>query len=288
VRRRKQIGVIWKQIFKLATPPFLVQLAKSAGRLIYNQSADIFGLSGDYHNWDEALAASKGYASEIILEKTKSALLRVKNGEAVYERDSVLFDEIKYSWPVLAGLMWVAAGNGGRLNVLDLGGSLGSTYFQNRKFLQALPEVRWNIIEQAGHVETGKIWFEDDYLRFYAEIADCLEDTQPNVVLLSGILQYLENPHKVFNQIMALSSNHIIIDRTPFWDGPKDRLCVQKVPPSIYAVSYPCWIFSRPQFDAFLNETWQIITDFSSVESLEAPVKTVWLGLVLERKKQGK
>ena len=121
--------------------------------------------------------------------------MKVKNGEAVYERDSVLFDEIEYAWPGLAGLMWSRLRCGGTLNVLDFGGSLGSTYFQNRAFLSVLPGVRWNIVEQSRHVETGKAWFEDDRLRFYPDIADCLADTQPNVVLLSNVLQYLEHPY---------------------------------------------------------------------------------------------
>jgi putative methyltransferase (TIGR04325 family) len=72
--------------------------------------------------------ASTGYDSEIILEKTRDALLKVKNGEAAYERDSVLFDEIQYAWPLLTSLMWVAAQAKGILNVLDFGGSLGTTY----------------------------------------------------------------------------------------------------------------------------------------------------------------
>ena len=232
------------------------------------------------------MVASTGYHSEIILEKTRAALLKVKNGEAAYERDSVLFDEIQYAWPMLAGLMWVAARCGGTLNVLDFGGSLGSTYFQNRAFLSALPRLRWNIVEQSRHVETGKAWFEGDCLHFYANIAACLAENQPNVVLFSSVLQYLENPYAVFEQILGLSCDWIIIDRTPFWIGPTDRLCVQRVPASIYSVSYPCYILSMPRFHAYLEEkSLQIMAEFDSLDSLSAPVKAVWKGLILEKKK---
>lgn len=41
------------------------------------------------------------------------ATLKVKRGEAVFERDSVLFDEIQYSWPVTAALI-----RNGRLHLL--------------------------------------------------------------------------------------------------------------------------------------------------------------------------
>ena len=275
-----------KELVKLITPPFLINIAKRIRQSSGNRSTDAYGLSGDYHSWNEAMAASAGYDSGIILEKTRSALLKVKNNEAVYERDSVLLDEIDYAWPVLAGLMWVAAHHGGTLNVLDFGGSLGSTYFQNRTFLSGLPVVRWNIVEQTRHVETGKAWFEDNRLRFFADIAGCLANTQPNIVLLSSVLQYLEQPYIVIDQIMTLPCDHVIIDRTPFWSGPTDRLCVQSVSPSIYPASYPCWIFSRPKFQAFLKETWQIVADFNSLDNLSAPVKTIWQGMILDRKKR--
>lgn len=270
-----------KDMIRMATPPVFIHLAK---RLRGNGPTGAHGLSGDYRSWDEAMAASTGYGNRIILEKTKAALLKVKNGEAAYERDSVLFDEIQYAWPLLAGLMWVAARSGGTLNVLDFGGSLGSTYFQNRAFLSDLPWVRWNIIEQSRYVETGNASFKDDRLHFYPDIAACQADTGPNVVLLSSVLQYLERPYTVFDQILGLPCNHIIIDRTPFWAGPTDHLCVQTVPPTIYPASYPSWIFSRQLFHAYLNEKWQIKAAFDSLDSLSAPVKAVWQGLILERR----
>jgi len=275
------MGMRIREVIKLVTPPGLIYLAR---RLRGNSAA--YGLSGDYHSWKDAMAASTGYDSGIILEKTRAALMKVKNGEAAYERDSVLFDEIQYAWPLLAGLMWVAARCGGTLNVLDFGGSLGSTYFQNRAFLSALPRLRWNIVEQSCHVETGQAWFEDDCLHFYADIAACLAENQPNVVLFSSVLQYLENPYAVFDQLLGLPCDWFIIDRTPFWMGPTDRLCLQRVPPSIYPASYPCQIFSMPRFHAYLEDkSLQIMAEFDSLDSLSAPVKAVWKGLILERRK---
>ena len=270
-------------MIKLVTPPVFIHLAK---RLRGNEPTGFYGLTGDYRGWNEAKAASTGYDSEIILENTRAALLKVKNGEAAYERDSVLFDEIQYSWPFLAGLMWVAARCGGTLNVLDFGGSLGSTYFQNRVFLSVLPGVRWNVIEQPRHVETGKALFEDDRLRFYADIADCLADTQPNVVLLSSVLQYLERPYTVLDQILQLPCDHVIVDRTPFWAGPTDHLCVQTVPPSIYPASYPSWIFSRQRFHSHLHEDWEIMVTFDNPDRLAGPVDFAYQGVIIARSNQ--
>lgn len=277
-----------KEIVKLLFPPLLQNCCRSLlnRRIMPNSNGEIqYGLLGDYRSWADAMAASAGYDNAIILEKTKAALLKVKNGEAVYERDSVLFDEIQYAWSLLAGLMWVAAQSGGRLNVLDFGGSLGSTYFQNRAFVRHLPEVKWNIVEQSQHVEVGKAWFEDEHLKFYTRVEDCLAETQPNVVLLSGVLQYLEQPFEILSKLLRQSCNRLIIDRTPFWEGPTDRLCVQHVPPEIYPASYPCWIFSTKKILPHLGDEWKIIADFDGFDKLKAPIKAIWRGMILERKK---
>src|SRR5215475_3829712 len=98
-----------------------------------------YGWKGDYSSWEAAKKQAGSYDDGIILEKVEQAALKVRNGEATYERDSVLFDRIEYSWPLLAALMWVAARNKGKLTVADFGGSLGSSYFQNKVFLEGLP-----------------------------------------------------------------------------------------------------------------------------------------------------
>jgi putative methyltransferase (TIGR04325 family) len=245
---------------------------------------EILRLSGDYATWSDALSESTGYNADVILQMTTEALHKVKQGEAVYERDTVLFNEVQYTWPLLAGLMWVAARCNGCLNVLDFGGSLGSTYFQNRTFLKGLNGVRWNIVEQARHVEVGKQAFQDEYLKFYETTNTCLAETKPRVLVLSGVLQYLENPHKVLIELLSTSCDHLIIDRTPFWEGATDRLCVQHVPSRIYPASYPCWVFSIDRFRAALNREWEIIAEFESLDNFPSPVETKWKGLCAIRR----
>src|SRR2546423_4469658 len=133
-----------KGIVKEILPPVLVKLLTRTSR---------YGWKGNYSTWQEAIRHCNGYDSPGILEKVKFSALKVKKGVAPYERDSVLFDRIAYSWPLLASLLWIAAKNRGRLNVLDFGGSLGSSYFQNRQFISGLNEIRWYVIEQPNFVE---------------------------------------------------------------------------------------------------------------------------------------
>lgn len=283
-----------RQFLAWLTPPAVVQGYRALrrggqqGQATLGEAAPAPGihLSGDYPSWDAALADSTGYDADVILEKTKAALLAVKRGEAIYERDSVLFDEIQYAWPLLAGLMWVAAQQDGSLNVLDFGGSLGSTYFQNRHFLAGLRQVRWNIVEQPQQVAVGKRWFEDEQLRFYASLAECLTATQPQVILLGSVLQYLEQPYDLLDELAATPCPHLILDRTPFWAGGTDRLCVQQVPSAIYAASYPSWIFAAQRFRAILSLHWAVLAEFDNPDRLPGPVPFAYRGLIARRHQQ--
>jgi putative methyltransferase (TIGR04325 family) len=225
-----------------------------------------YGFIGNYDSWESAQQQSSGYDSSLILERTTAACLKVRSGEAAYERDSVIFDEIQYAWPLLAGLMWIAAVSKGRLNVLDFGGALGTTYYQNRQFLRGLSSLRWNIVEQPLYVERGRALFENDILRFYDSIQECLQQTSPQVMLLSAVLQYLKDPYGLLHEIFQHPFAFVLIDRTPFQDKPTDRLCVQRVRPDIFDASYPAWIFSITKFRSVLSHR-EIISEFTSFES---------------------
>ena len=246
------------------------------------------GFEGDFATWEEACAQCTGYADKRILAKVLDATLKVKCGEAAFERDSVLFDEIEYAWPVLAGLMSAAARACGRLNVLDFGGALGSVYFQNLAFLQTLPEVRWNVIEQSHFVEAGRSCIEHGPLHFYRTIEECLSQTQPTVVLLSSVLQYLESPTEVLRRLSATGAASLIIDRTPFATGDQGRLMVQHVPPRIYSASYPMRVFSYRELIDSLDTDWRVVALNESPEGVQCSkegFEFTFCGLLLETRK---
>jgi putative methyltransferase (TIGR04325 family) len=122
--------------------------------------------AGHYANWADALRDSEGYDTPLILNKTRDALLQVKNGQAVYERDSVLFDKIEHSFPLLAGLLRAAVAQEGNLCLVDFGGALGSSYFQCRAFLKPVRQLQWLVVEQPAHVQCGRKDFQSDELFF--------------------------------------------------------------------------------------------------------------------------
>jgi putative methyltransferase (TIGR04325 family) len=249
---------------------------------IYRALSSSTGFFGDYKSWDLALKVSGGYDSDVILNKVKDALLKVKNGEAIYERDSVLFDKVEYSWPLLAGLLWVAGQNGNRLNIVDFGGSLGSSYFQNRNMLSHLHELKWNIVEQKKFVECGKRFFEDEHLKFYYTLGDCLKEQAASTILLSSVIQYLEKPYDLLEDVKRRKFQYIIIDRTAFLDVGDDRITVQRVPTEIYQASYPAWFLNRDKFLAFLANRYDVVADFESNDRADIP--SVFKGYIFRLK----
>lgn len=235
------------------TPPIIVELIKRIRR----KKGILF--DGNYLSWKSALEKSSGYDAENILNKVLDSTLKVQSGEAIFERDSVLFDKIQYSWPALTGLLWAAARNNGNLNILDFGGALGSSYFQNRKFLSKLPQLRWNIVEQSHYVKAGQQHINNETIRFYESIEDCLKENKPNVIVLSGVLQYLELPDNFIKNLSYIGAQIMILDRTPTAPIATNRLVIQHVPKSIYTASYPMWVFSRKELLSTLAKNWRII-----------------------------
>jgi putative methyltransferase (TIGR04325 family) len=211
--------------------------------------------SGDYASWGDAKKNCSGYDSQIIFDKAKISALVVRDGKAVFERDTVVFHKEEFCWETLGCLMSVAAANHGNLRVLDFGGALGSFYFQHKKFLNALPSLSWHVVEQPHFVEFGAFQLEDGVLRFSRSISQVCGVATPEVIYFGSVLEYLPNPFSILDEVFNSGVQNIIIDRTGFLEGPLDRLTVQNVPPHIYEASYPAWFFSRPKFESFMQSS---------------------------------
>ena len=253
-----------KAIIRNWLPPAILNNIKNfKGSGVYFQ--------GNYSNWQTAANVCQGYDDKEILAKVLASTLKVKKGEAVYERDSVLFDHIEYTWPVTSGLMWAAARSGGRLNVLDFGGSLGSSYFQNRKFLQTIPELLWNVVEQPHYVEAGRSYIEDGHLHFYQNIDDCLKENNSNVVLLSSVLQYLQEPFEILDKLLSSKIDTFIFDKTSYSKSSNVGLIkIQHVPENIYKASYPCHFFIEKDVVNHIEDRgYKLIEEFKSLDELD-------------------
>ena len=227
-----------------------------------------WGWFGDFLNWQAAQATCVGYDSDEIIEKVRASALKVKNGEAAFERDSILFFEEENDENLLKCLEKATNSlkkekNGdfteGVLRVIDFGGSLGSTYFQHQKTLKKYPNLIWCVVEQSHYVDIGKREFEKENLYFEYTLQTAFERFKPNFFLLNSVLQYIEKPYDLLKQVKNLGIPYILIQRTPMIEDTQDRITQQIAHPSVYKASYPSWVFGEKYFKSKLANSWTIV-----------------------------
>lgn len=202
--------------------------------------------SGDYPSMEAARQHCDGYDAAAITEKCKAALLEVKAGRALFERDSILYHEARYSWQLLTVVQQVALQQGGKVEVLDFGGALGSLYFQHRTWWEAIPGLQWHVIDQPALMEVGRAHAASAQLHFHNDLDAFLANYRPDVLVLSGVLQYLDDPHAWVRKVVDWGIPYILVMRTALIEGTqRDVLTVQRVWKHIYDASYPSWFFDK-------------------------------------------
>lgn len=215
-----------------------------------------------FATWAEAAGRASGYDAAAILERAVRAAALVRDGGAAFERDTVTFAQREVYHPLVTWLLY-AARTHGALRLMDFGGALGSLYYQHRFLLDDLPGLRWGVVEQAHVVQAGRAGFETAALGFFDTIADCVAAIQPNFVLLSSVLQYLEEPYALLDQILAQRFPYVLVDRTMARRGMAEEIAVQHVPPSIYPASYPLWLLDAERLEAcFAHHGYRVLDRF--------------------------
>lgn len=224
-----------------------------------NESQCVY--EGDFKSWKDAEDNSSGYGEKNILEKVKESTLAVLSGKAVYERDSALFKDKKISFHLMAYIAKLGLSRE-RIVIVDFGGALGSTYLQNREFLKSLPvDIEYNIVEQQSFVNEGKKLFKEDNL---VNFVYSLDEIQENIdlILFSGVLQCVEEYEKIILKVLERRIEYVIIDRTPI--SKRERICIQKVPDSIYEASFPIRIFKKERLLALFTGQYDLGYEFHS------------------------
>jgi putative methyltransferase (TIGR04325 family) len=215
-------------------------------------------MTGPCTDWDAARRLSVGYDAPLILERVLAATREVAAGRADHERDAVLFAQPEPRFPLLAGLLHAAAAAQGRLHVIDFGGALGSVYWQYRRDLAGLVDLRWTVVEQAAFVEVGQREFGHGPLQFALTVEEAATTLRAPLVLVSSVLQYLPQPWELIERVAAVGASGLLIDRIPVSDEAQDQACVQHVPPRVYPASYPSWVFSRARLLERLDPSWAL------------------------------
>lgn len=229
------------------------------GRIIYRAG---------YLDWGSAVAGSGGYADPSILARIEQATDAVVSGRAPAERDGVLLPSSPLPFHLVAPMLAAAMRNGGRLRVLDFGGSLGTQFRLCRPLLDAVVSLDWVVVEQADFVRVGRARFEGGGLRFAVSIEEALVNGEPDVILLCSVVQFLPPEHPLFGYLARSAATFLVVERTPFREADDDAIYVQEVPAVIYRARYPMRALSHVRW---LKETlagWQLLHEESSSEGV--------------------
>lgn len=231
---------------------------------------------GVFDDWESALGKCTGYDANEIFEKVMASAIAVRDGKACYERDSVLFYETKYNYPLVLHICGIAKEYANQINIIDWGGSLGSAYFQNRKLLQVFNiTYKWTVIEQEHFVAFGKNNLCDQHLGFEYNLQMVRNIEKYNCIIFGSVLQYINFSDELLEQVVKLMIPYIIIERTPL--GDKDYYLVERVKEPIYEASYPLHVLNREKLYTFLSkhgytliDEWE--TDYDSPIKIKADI----------------
>lgn len=237
---------------------------------------------GDFKSWADAKARTTGYEDGEILRRVRASALAVKAGEIAFELDSTRFVDYQFNWELVASLQHAALRSGTALDVVDFGGSLGSSYFQHKPLLANIGVTSWQVVEQPHFVRCGQAEIAEGNLSFAESLEETRRPGTPQTLLLSGVLQCLEDPWAFIGKAIGMGFNFIIVDRTGFNPLGGDRLTIQRVPKRIYRASYPCWFFDQPTFERHFATCYSTVFRFKAQDRANIP--SIYRGFLFERK----
>ena len=226
----------------------------------------------------------------MILNKIKKKLLERKSGFFLYKNQNIKealkscknYDDIEsagfratenidfndlsnklLSYQVISCLLrFCNESNNKKLNVLDFGGGNGSYYFLSKSFLEKI-EINWDIVEKEFIFNLGNSmnFYKNHKIKFYKDIKDI--KNIPDVIIVSGSLQYLDEPEKKMKELSSLGAKYIILDRTQFLkkSGISKILTIQRWNSFGKILETACWILSKKDIYDNING-YEMINEF--------------------------
>lgn len=233
--------------------------------LLYDEDVSEVRYLGDYDSWDHAKRECRGYEDEAIIHRVIHSVEKVLKGDAAWERDGYLFYKQKYVYRICAAVLRCAVQNKNTgVRILDVGGALGSTYFQNKNYWADVKNLEYIVAEQDAFAGYGHKHLEDGALRFIKSIEDYGDYGSFDMVLMSASLQYIPQWREIVSKIKLLKPRYIILDRLLVSD--RRRICKETVPEFIYKSSYPVMIYSEKEMENFWGPDYKLMEeDISSV-----------------------
>jgi putative methyltransferase (TIGR04325 family) len=228
-----------RDVARLLTPPILLAAARRlAGRRAGPPDRLPSALQGPFATWAEAVAEADGWESPAIVARTRELGRQLQRGEIAFQQDALVHPRIRYSPAILALIAMLAARSGGRVDVIDVGGSIATNYQQNHKVLApflARGACRWRVVETPAMAALGRAEFAAPGLAYFDSWEAALAEGGPAAgVLFGSSLQSLADPWAALAAAAEAGAELIAADRLLLMPGLEDRIFVQHTEPDRY------------------------------------------------------
>jgi putative methyltransferase (TIGR04325 family) len=294
-----------KPYIQQITPPILWRMLQSARRKfrasepsrprpIVPNAPNIsptppLGFSGDFLTFEDALLACKAfdkddnYQNQSIVSSTLERTAVVRDS---FLKGTVGPVDVK-TLRLLAAIESLLLDSGLKhLTVVDFGGAMGNHFFKIRPVLSKCIALRWIVVDLPRTVEVARGAFNYEGLEYVADV-EALKGQSVDLVLASSSVHYTPAPYEFIKKLFNLDPRWFLLDRTPLYQGGRDRIVMQRVPPQIYDAAYPCTFLSDSKLKRFFQEngwetrlSWFLEEEVVPIDGEQVPYQ----GLLLKKK----
>lgn len=150
----------------------------------------------------------------------------------------------------LLPLLAVAAGNAGRLKVLDFGGGAGISFVHLVATLSRPERIEYHIVESRRLCEQGAHLFAGDArIRFHSSLPSALPEL--DIVYINSAMQYVEDYRALLEALCRLSPRFILLARCSAGVTPTFATAQTNHPGS----RIPCWFVNVREIESVLERS---------------------------------
>lgn len=177
-----------------------------------------------------------------------------------------------------------------RIRVCDVGGGLGGSRTALAGMLGDAWRLDWDIVETPALARVGNERFAHPLLRFHDSL-DALEGREHDIIIASGVLQYLPAPAATFERLARRPHHHLLLNRFPIRHAPggvQDDICtIQDLAALLPGVNVPHWCFSKDRWQNLMAHSHACVmhwTDsFDGRHPLPDGSEVSFIGMLLSR-----
>ena len=162
-----------------------------------------------YDSFESALRDSDSYEDPRVIQVVKEKTRRYKETLASGHRPAIQSRQIVQNLFVLSFVEPARP-----LNVLEIGGACGASYFETKAILPG--RIRhWSIVETPRMRAAGESLNDDPRLSFHSDLTSAAKQLEfRDLAVAQGALQYAGNPLEVLRDMFAFEPSYVYITRT--------------------------------------------------------------------------